>query len=245
MKILTWNVNGGVKLAANTASTTFLNTSGADVICLQEIRTNNTIVHECLKHALSNYPFVYFKPAAQAGCSGLAVFAKVTPRRVVRGTFFRDEGRFLMLVYEECNIITVYVPNSGRDFVNQSRRLEWEDVFRAFVRHVSRDKPLIVVGDLNVAPEKIDRLRVDATWAGCSAWEAAAFYDLLATGNLVDAYRQLHSDAGFTWGLHASKLRLDYVLASREIVPVSATVYRITQSDHFPLVVDLVLPARD
>ena len=95
---------------------------------------------------------------------------------------------------------------------------------------------------MNVAPESIDRDNVDSSkQAGCSEKESEMFYNLLAKTSLIDPYRLLNNDNGFTWGLYHSKLRLDYILISEKLKCTLIKVIKLNDinikplSDHYPL----------
>jgi len=237
MKVITWNIRGGHLFALQNEALKYLNDSGADFICLQEIKTRNTAVQEAITLGLSAYPFSCFRHSTTAGRCGVAIFAKQVPLHIVNGTVLTEEGRFLLLIYRQFVIATMYTPNSGREFINKQKRInEWEEPIRRFILKVIKTKPIIIAGDLNVAPTKDDRYKVNKQWAGCSEWEAKEFQKLLSECQLVDCYRELYDRAGYTWGLNESKLRLDYVLVSPCFEAVEAKVnYHFRNSDHYPL----------
>jgi exodeoxyribonuclease-3 len=117
--------------------------------------------------------------------------------------------------------------------------------------------PLVIAGDMNVAPSDLDVYDpvAFATSTHVTPDERGRLEAILATG-LVDAYRHLHpGDVGFTWwdyrAGHFHKhlgLRIDLALVSRELAGAlrSCGIDRgfrkgSKPSDHAPLLVDLDL----
>jgi len=89
--------------------------------------------------------------------------------------------------------------------------------------------PLIVAGDLNAPP-------------------ASLVTRMLTDRGLVDAFSAAGRGYGYTFGhtllVGRPFLRLDRILASRHLTPVRARVGGSSGSDHRPVIVDMVLPAR-
>ncbi|CAE7035739.1 APE1L [Symbiodinium sp. CCMP2592] len=120
------------------------------------------------------------------------------------------------------DLLATYSPNNGSDPESFARRAAWDKALNEAV--VQRNRPLLWIGDLNVAAERIDVTHPDWFAQQCYQGEPAdmrgqpgftegerrRFKELLVTGKLVDAYRRLHpsddvpSAAGpyFTWRGH-------------------------------------------
>lgn len=67
-------------------------------------------------------------------------------------------GRVIVAEYDNCYVINAYVPNSGRGLVNLEMRKVWEDAYLEYIKSLNEQKPVVYVGDLNVAHEEIGRL---------------------------------------------------------------------------------------
>ena len=89
-------------------------------------------------------------------------------------------------------------------------------------------EPLIIAGDLNAPP-------------------ASLVTRILTDRGLVDAFSAAGRGYGYTFGhtllIGKPFLRLDRILASRELVPVRAWVGSELGSDHRPVIADMVLTA--
>jgi exodeoxyribonuclease-3 len=151
---------------------------------------------------------------------------------------------------------SVYVPN-GRtlDSPEYPRKLAFLDAMAARISALQTDSPVIVAGDMNIAPADLD-VYDPASFEGgthVSAKERGRLGQILA-GGMVDAYRAVHPDeVQYTWwdyrAGHFHKgfgLRIDLALVSTELAE-RLTACGIDRnfrkgkkpSDHAPLLVDL------
>jgi exodeoxyribonuclease III len=179
-----------------------------------------------------------------------------------------DEARMLTFVVgggdlaDPIRFVSLYAPNGrvvGSPFY--AGKLRWFERARRWLEAVRRpDEPLVVGGDLNIAPADIDVWDPRAAHGGThvSEPERAAFRALLGWG-LHDAFREAHPDVRgrFTWwdyragNFHKNfGMRIDHLLVSdpiaRRVVAVEidreARKGKPIPSDHAPLVLDLDVP---
>jgi exodeoxyribonuclease-3 len=164
------------------------------------------------------------------------------------------EARWIEATIEGVRFVSTYVPN-GRslDSPEFPRKLAF---LTAAAQRASqlRQRPLVICGDVNVAPADLD-VYDPAAFVGSthvSQEERAALAAICERGELVDAYRQLHPDEQqFTWwdyragNFHKNLgLRIDVSLISASLVP-GLTECGIDRnfrkgskpSDHAPLLV--------
>ena len=172
-----------------------------------------------------------------------------------------DEARMLSAVCGGIRFVALYAPNGrvvGSPFY--TGKLDWFERVARWLRE-TRDpaEPLVVGGDLNVAPADIDVWDPRAAHGGThvSEPERAAFRSLVEWG-LVDAYRRLRPEPDrFTWWDYRAGMfhknfgmRIDHLLVTQPVAErvVAAEIDREarkglpTPSDHAPLVVDLDEP---
>lgn len=71
-----------------------------------------------------------------------------------------QEGRVITAEYVKFFLICVYVPNAGRKLVNLQKRLKWNKLFEKYLVSLSKKKPVIVCGDMNVAHNEIGKKRI-------------------------------------------------------------------------------------
>ncbi len=244
MKIVSWNVNG-LRAAVRKGCLDFFESIDADFFALQEIKMQEGQ----LDLDLPNYE-QYYHYAEKKGYSGTAIFTKYTPLSVTRGMGEKhaaNEGRVLTLEYEDFYIVNAYVPNAKRDLSRLDERLAWEDEMRTYLMALDRKKPVIYVGDLNVAHEPID-IKNDRANRGNSGFtdeERAKMTELLNSG-FTDSYRYFYpTKEMYSWWSYMNKARdrnigwrIDYILISDRLVPYAKEAHIHTEilgSDHCPV----------
>ena len=174
-----------------------------------------------------------------------------------------DEARMVSAVCGGVRVVSVYAPN-GRvvDSPWYAGKLRWfERLERWLAETQDPATPLVVGGDLNVAPTDDDVWNAAAAHGGThvSEPERAAFRSLLEWG-LVDTWRAANPGLRrFTWWDYRAGnfqrnegMRIDHLLAS---APAAARIVVVevdrearkgipTPSDHAPLVLDLDEPGK-
>jgi len=255
MRIVTWNVNS---LRARLPRVLeFLADRRPDVACLQETKcAPDSFPADEL--AAAGYQAVHSSGGQWAGVAilartgltltdaGLALPADVAP----------GEARWCEATVDGIRFASVYVPN-GRtlDSPEFPRKLAFLDAMASRAGQLGSE-PLLIAGDMNIAPADAD-VYDPAAFAGSThvtPAERGRLERILADGELVDAYRQLHPDEPqFTWwdyrAGHFHKglgLRIDLALLSRRLTPRLTGCGMVRDyrkgtkpSDHAPLVVQL------
>lgn len=159
-----------------------------------------------------------------------------------------------MMEFSTFFVVNVYAVNSGVGLNRLPVRLSWDAAFRKYVRLLrSLGKPVLVVGDLNVARRNIDVHDPDTVskYAGFSKEERTSFEDLLETAGLVDAFRMLYPDHAnkYTFWDYRTRARqrnrgwrIDYALVSDDMVQAVRDVQildHVEGSDHCPVAIQL------
>jgi exodeoxyribonuclease-3 len=168
------------------------------------------------------------------------------------------EARMVSAVCGGVRLVCLYAPNGrivGSPFYEA--KLAWFDrLARWLAEAVDPGEPLVLGGDLNVAPADIDVWDARACHGGThvSGPERKAFARLCEWG-LVDVYRRHHPEPGrYTWwdyragNFHKNfGMRIDHLLVSAPLAEraVWAEIDREARkgkpipSDHAPLVIDI------
>jgi len=245
MKLISWNVNG-LRACLKKGFADFAANSGADVICLQEVRA----LPDQVEIDIPGYA-MYWNPALKRGYSGTAILTKTQPRAVFPGMGIAEldtEGRVLTAEYDEFFVVTVYTPNVQRELTRLDlRQDQWDPQFLKFVRKLEKKKPVIFCGDLNVSHKEIDLAnpKPNRGNAGFTDEERAGFDRILKAG-FIDTFREFETDGGhYTWwsnrkGVRERNIgwRIDYFLISGILRPrlVRAGILpEVLGSDHCPL----------
>ncbi|OAJ44782.1 exodeoxyribonuclease III [Batrachochytrium dendrobatidis JEL423] len=96
------------------------------------------------------------------GYSGVMVLSKVKPLSVeykMGHSAIDDEGRFVILEYQDFYYIGCYIMNAGADLGRLDLKREHYVKLKKFMGELQSKKPVIWSGDLNVAHTEIDLAR--------------------------------------------------------------------------------------
>jgi exodeoxyribonuclease-3 len=277
MRIISWNVNGirsmtgkiknGEKKgsATNNVIKTLIEEQKPDVLCFQELKTQNqgdlAFLKSNFKYILTN--FSKFKK----GYSGVGLLTNTKPQWVSYdfkmyseeqiGPYNKyewiDEGRIITARFKNCILVTAYIPNAQPDLARIEERVAWEQIMRNYLKLLKEENtvPVIYTGDLNVAPEDIDihdKKNRDKV-AGASKEERAEYKKLLEAG-FVNAFRHLHpTERKYTYFSNFANARengkgwnIDHWIVSEEVkdaIIKTDMLLNYYGSDHVPIIIDI------
>jgi exodeoxyribonuclease-3 len=250
LKFTSWNVNG-IRACDKKGFKEYFKESNSDFFCLQEIKLSE-----------GQYEFnpegyySYFNYAERKGYSGTAIYTKHKPNNVVFGigNDLDNEGRTILLEYDNYYVLTVYTPNSQDALKRLPIRLKWDEDFRNYVSKLDKDKPILMSGDFNVAHKEIDlkNPKTNVKNAGFSPEERESFTKLLESG-FTDTFRLLQPEVTqrYSWWSYRFRAReknagwrIDYWLTSNRLdnqVIKSEIDDKILGSDHAPVYLEIEL----
>ncbi len=221
----------------------------ADFFCLQETKMQEGQ----LDLQFDGYKS-YWNYAEKKGYSGTAIFTRHEPLSVSYGLGIEEhnhEGRVITLEMPDFYLVTVYVPNSQDGLRRLDYRMQWENDFLAYVKHLDENKPVVICGDMNVAHEEIDlkNPKTNRHNAGFTDEERGKFSALLASG-FTDTFRKLYPEtvtySWWSYRFHAREKnvgwRIDYFVVSDRLADrlADAKIHtEILGSDHCPVELDL------
>lgn len=248
VKLVCWNVNG-LRAVAGKGFAQIFDDFDADCVCLQETKLQKGQIDlEFLGYTS------YWNYADKPGYSGTVIYTRKLVLSVSYGLGIDEhdhEGRVVTLEFEDFYLVNVYVPNSQDGLRRLDYRMNWEDVFRGFVKSLESKKPVVVCGDMNVAHEEIDLKNPSTNHfnAGFSDEERSKFTELLGSG-FIDTWRFQHPDeVKYSWWSYRGGARfrnagwrIDYFLVSeslREHIFSTEILNDIAGSDHCPVVLCL------
>src|SRR5262249_53503953 len=149
-------------------------------------------------------------------------------------------------------LLNVYQPNSQRGLTRlRYRTEEWDPAFLSYLLRLSRKKPVIFCGDLNVAHQEIDLANPKSNRrnAGFTDEERDNFSRLLDAG-FVDTFRQFETGGGhYSWWSQMMNCRarnigwrVDYFVASEKMRKALRRAWispEVMGSDHCPVGLEL------
>ncbi len=254
MRIASWNVNS-IRTRRERLLAWLAKTS-PDVVCLQELKAPDEEFPGDALRALGYASASH----GQRTYNGVAIAARTPLAHVAPGLgdgTDDPQARLLSAEVSGVRVLSVYAPNGasvGSD--KWEYKLAWLARLRAYLeRGAEPGQPLVLCGDLNVAPSDLDVARPDA-WREtvlCHEEGRTALRRLFDWG-LVDAFRHRHPGlAAYSWWDYqrlafpkGDGLRIDHVLVTRPLLPrlVDAGIDRDERkgklpSDHAPVWIEL------
>lgn len=253
MKIISFNING-IRASVKKGLLDSIYKMNPDVLGFQETKATPEQVKEALVD-LKGYE-IYAYSADRAGYSGTAVITKSTPLSVSYGIGVDEhdhEGRAITLEMNDFFIVNTYVPNSGEAMVRLDYREQWDKAMLKYLKGLEKKKPVVFMGDLNVAHQPIDLARPKENYNKTSGYTQREIDGIsnYIKGGLIDTFRLINPDqVKYSWwslrfGARAKNVgwRIDYVLASESLsnrITDAFILNDIEGSDHCPVGVDVI-----
>ncbi len=224
----------------------FLKNEKPDILCLQETKIDQEAIH---KEAF-DFPGYreYWNPAERKGYSGTATLARdgidisVLPRYA-----WDDEGRAQIIDAGKYYLANIYFPNANHELSRLDFKIGFNDRLLSELKKLERQKPLLVVGDYNVAHEEIDlaRPKENVGNPGFTAEERNWMTKFINAG-FVDTFRRLYPDkVQYSWWSYRMNARaknvgwrIDYLCVSNRLmakVKNSFILDNVYGSDHAPV----------
>jgi len=254
MQIVSYNVNG-IRSAISKGLIDWLATQSIDILCIQETKAQAEQVDMGAFEALGYRH--YWHTAEKKGYSGVLTLTRREPDAVVAGcghALYDSEGRVLRTDFGDWTLLNCYFPSGTSGEERQGIKMEFLDYFFDYIHALRQTRSqLIVVGDYNIAHEKIDihdPVRNKNT-TGFLPEERAWMTRWFESG-FVDTFRSLHPDkvAYSWWSMRANARqnnkgwRIDYQSVTdnlRTQLQGAAILPDVVHSDHCPVWLDIDL----
>ncbi len=254
MRVISWNVNG-LRACVKKGFHEFLESSGADVLCLQEVRALPEQLDEKTRNPAGWH--TAFFPAVRKGYAGVAIYSREKPTRVLTRLpedEFNVEGRFIVAKFGRLSIASVYYPKGSGNARDNSRvpyKLAFYQSAYKALEKLRATGPTFVTGDFNTAHTEIDLARPKGNMktSGFLPEERQELTRWLDNG-WTDVFRKQHPNepGHYTWwrqwgGAKENNVgwRIDYVLASGSAAKSVTNAFiwpHVDGSDHCPIGVD-------
>lgn len=262
MKIVTWNINS-VRLRIDLAAR-LLREHAPDVLCLQETKVANELFPA---KAFEKLGYAHQAINGQKGYHGVAILSRLPFRKTAVEDFCREgHARHISATFENgLELHDFYVP-AGADIPDPEVNPKFAhklDFLRGMARFFARKKgrqstPVVLVGDLNVAPLEHDvwshKQLLDVV--SHTPVETELLSEVKAAFDWTDVTREFipHTDKIYSWWSYRATdwetsdrgRRLDHIWVSPALKGGlrSQTIVRKMRgwtkaSDHVPVVAEL------
>ncbi|KTD42517.1 exodeoxyribonuclease III [Legionella quateirensis] len=253
MKVISFNANG-IRASARNGFYEWLTGQDADFVCIQETKAQ---VDQLLPEELY-YPRDYFCDyfdAQKKGYSGVAIYARKKPNRIIKGMGFDycdNEGRYIQFDYPKLSVVSLYLPSGTSGDGRQEVKYDFLEKFAKHLINLKNEgRELIICGDYNIAHKKIDlkNWRGNQKNSGFLPEERAWMDELFGTMGFIDAFR-VHNqeEEQYTWWSYRSRAweknvgwRIDYQVITPGLTEhvIDSRIFREARlSDHAPLMIE-------
>ena len=253
MRIITVNVNG-IRAAARKGFFDWLQKQNADVVCIQETKAQIHQLDEDPIYFPKGY-HCYYVDAIKKGYSGVAVYSKHKPNKVIRkygDNEFDTEGRYLELQFNKLAVVSLYAPSGSSSEERQQAKFRFMETFMQHLKNLKRrHKEYVICGDWNIAHKEIDlkNWRGNKKNSGFLPEERAWLDTLFDEVGYIDVFRELNQEEDqYTWWSNRGQAwaknvgwRIDYHIASPKLnnIAKKVCIYKDERfSDHAPLTID-------
>lgn len=252
MQIITLNLNG-IRAAAKKGFFPWLAQQTADVVCVQELKAQLPDLSAEMQ-APDDY-HGYFHCAVQKGYSGVGIYTRKKPDRVIEGVGVADidaEGRYLQADFGNLSIVSLYLPSGSSGEHRQAAKFYFMEQFYPVLQSLmASGRELILCGDWNIAHKEIDlkNWRSNQKNSGFLPEERAWLTNMFDETGFVDVFRRLNTEPDqYTWWSNRGQAwaknvgwRIDYQIATPAIAQTAraTSIFKDERfSDHAPLIVD-------
>ena len=255
MKILSWNVNGlQARLEAVNRLVAELQ---PELMCFQKVRKKGAFITP-----IDGY-FGWLGIIDDGLFGGVSTYIRrnvefeFISQRNDMPTWLMETGCLNVLRFEQFILVNAYFPyanKSDEEFIKIRQR--WDYELLEYLEKLSKQKPIILCGDLNIVAEDKDSWDgVSVKNEGCfTEWEHRNINSMKTYAGLVDSYRFLHPDGRDysyffqnrpEYRLDNQGFRIDYFMVSEELMPFvkkSEVLTDVFDTTNSPILLEIDLP---
>lgn len=249
--ILSYNING-IRAALKKGLDSWIDSSKADIVCLQEIKATPEQFDTTIFERLGFESFI--NSAKKPGYSGVAILSKIKAKNIEYGCGIEkidSEGRIIRADFDGYSVMSVYFP-SGSNPLRQSFKMEFLELFFNYIKELKKTIPnLIISGDYNICHQAIDihNPKRNKNTSGFLPEEREWVSKFMANG-FVDTFRHINKEPhNYSWWSYRANSRsknlgwrIDYNMISESLLPRLKDVAILSEamhSDHCPVLVKI------
>lgn len=252
MILVTWNINGLRSFQKDYDLKEFLEHYNIDILNLQETKLVDGWDIKKKLQLEDNWHIYQNIASSRKGYAGVVSISKVNLTQLkidMPNKRFQEEGRILLLQYQDINIINIYFPQGDRTKKDIPYKLEVCDYITEMIQ--SKPGKWLISGDFNMAQRELDLARPKQNLNNnmFTKEERERMARLTQIG-LVDVFRTTYpKEQKFTWWPYAYNARernvgwrLDYIFASeclKDRIKRVEILKEVLGSDHCPVLMEV------
>jgi exodeoxyribonuclease-3 len=258
MRIISFNANG-IRSAANKGFFDWLDAQQADVVCLQETKSQEDQLSDPRFRPDGHHCF-YRDASTKKGYSGVAIYARREPdevRTALGRPEFDEEGRYIEARFGNLSVVSFYIPSGSSGELRQGFKFESMAFLEPILgQWLASGRDYVLCGDWNIVRSRLDIRNWTSNQknSGCLPRERDWINAMCSDDRCwVDAYRALHAEGqDYTWWSNRGAARandvgwrIDYQFATpglRDKLRACAIAKAQRFSDHAPFTVDYDYP---
>lgn len=255
MRIITINLNG-IRSASRKGFFEWVSRVNPDIICLQELKAQEIDLQ--IETFQPKGYHAYFACAEKKGYSGVGMYTKKKPSRVIRGLGFPiadTEGRYVEADFGPLSVVSLYLPSGTSGEERQAVKFDFLKRYAKHLEDICRSgREYIICGDWNIAHKNIDlkNWKGNQKNSGFLPEERAWMDELFGIRGFIDAFRVLNQgEEQYTWWSNRGQAwaknvgwRIDYQVVTpglKESIQ-AVSIYKDQRfSDHAPLMIDYTM----
>ncbi|MER7107409.1 exodeoxyribonuclease III [Streptomyces sp. NPDC000229] len=195
------NVNG-LRAAAKKGFVEWLAATEADVVCLQEVRAEESQLPEAVRAPEGWHTF--HAPAAAKGRAGVALYTRREPDAVRTGfgsSEFDGTGRYVEADLPGVTVASLYLPSGEVGTERQDEKIRFMGEFLPYLKELREraaadGREVVVCGDWNIAHREADlkNWKANRKSSGFLPEEREWLTRVFDEASYVDVVRALHPD---------------------------------------------------
>lgn len=250
----------GIEQAAERGFYDWMAEQDADVVCIQDIRTQEHKLRDDCFFPPSHNAYFFDNPE---GSNGVAVYCRDLPKAIMTGLGFNDfdmEARYIQADFERISFGSLLAPaavlDDEKSIARKTQFFQQLHDHLAKIRHKRRE--FVICGNFQIAHQKQDIQQPEAhrQTLGFTEVERSWLDQMLMNLGYVDAFRAaIKDDDEFSWWpdgqIGENGWRVDYQIVSqglRKSIEYGSIFKNRSFSNHAPVTVDYdyeINPAND
>lgn len=247
MRIINFSADG-IQSAARKGFFDWIQKQDADVICIQDLRTQEHKLRDDCFFPEGYFPYFLDHPDNE---NGVAIYTRKLPKAIMFGLGFKDfdaEARYIQADFDDISIGSIMVPEARADDpASMAHKAQFLELLFAHLEKIlNKRRQFIFAGNWQIAHQERDtQQHIDSNQPGFLLSERRWLDDVSHRLNYLDAFRVVNKDNDeFSWWPDNNSndgRRVDFQLVSgslRHKIEYGAIYKTQSFSSHAPVIMD-------